>query len=446
MFNRSPSAVASGPRPLQEGRLALALSAPLALCVGLAFEEPAWLLGPILLLLALTGVLVRQSGAFLLGLFPFLCIHHVSRLNVLFSLAGILLLLLERTLDKDKCRSVTGLEAALVATAVLALHPLPFAPSLGEAFGQWIYDYAPLLLYVGLTRSSLDHRIVPSTIRLLLAASMLASLSVVVDGLLHPQLRAVGLVEAMPTGVAYDLVMFVPIGLGMFAGGRDRWLGACAALLALAAVFFTGSRTPFVAALVLSLPFARGHRFALPLVGLLLLAAMFQTGAGIVSRMAAIQGDGGPIDPSTLIRIVLWGLSVQIILAHPWLGIGYGQFLGYAERVYQHHSFLLGHSHNIVLEKMVQVGVPLSLLYLSVIALLLRRNWRLFRRLRERLESTERELFLGLFLGALAMLACGATDAVLNGANQPLLFWMIMALMTLWMEGLRNSRGTEVPA
>jgi O-antigen ligase len=431
----------------REGWLALGLALPVAFCACLAFEEPLWLLGPVFILLAMAGMLVRSGAAFLLGLFPFLCIHHVSGINVLFSTSGILLLALERTLKREGAERITGIETGLVLAALLALHPVPGAPSASEAFGQWIYDYAPLLLYVLLARSGLSAEVVSRTVRLLLFASIAASLTVVADGLLHPDRRAIGIVQPSPTGVAYDLVMFIPIGLGLFAaGGRGRLLGASAALLALAAVFFTGSRTPFVAALVLSLPFARGHRLGLPLVGLLVLAAMAQTGGGIVSRLAAIQGEGGPIGASTLMRIVLWGLSIQILQSHAWLGIGFGQFKSYARGIYEHHTLLLGHSHNVVLEKMVQVGIPLATFYLALIAALLLRNWRSYRSVRGRLDAGERELFRGMFLGVLAMLACGATDAVLNGTSQPLLFWVVMALLTLWTERLRERHGGGCPA
>ncbi|MFA7332235.1 MAG: O-antigen ligase family protein [Candidatus Delongbacteria bacterium] len=426
---------------------ALGLSILGALCVSLAFTEPLWLLGPIFVLLAFAGILARQAAPLLLGLYPALCVHHNLRLNVLFVLLGLLLLVLERAEEwepaKSKAMAIAGLELGLVIAAVLALHPVPFATHPVEAFGQWLYDYSPVLLYVLIVRSGFSARLVPMLVRLLLVAILAASVTVVVDGLLHPNTRAVGWVERMPTGTAYDLVMFVPIGLGMFASGRSRVLGLATALLALAAIFFTGSRAPFAVALLLALPFARGQRWALPALLAVLTLAMIQTGGGIVSRMASIEGEAGLIDASTLLRIVVWGLSIKILMLHPLLGIGFGQFISYASSLFIFDEFLLGHSHNIVLEKMVQVGIPLALFYLALIGLLLRRNWRTYRALRDRLDRADVELFRGLFFGALAMLACGALDAVLNGSNQPLAFWMIMALLTVWTEGLGRTQVRE---
>lgn len=437
-------ATTSHSSPVRQGWLALALALPVAFCTSLAFDEPLWLLGPILILLGLSGVMVESAGAFLLGLFPFLCIHHVGKLNVLFTCSGILLLALERAMANGGVEKVRGIEAGLMLAAVLALHPVLSASKPAEAFLQWVNDYTPIVLYVLLARSGLLADTVRRAVRLLLVTAIAASLTVVVDGLLHPAQRAIGLVEPKPTGTAYDLVMFVPIGLGVFAAGRNRLLGAAAALLALAAVFFTGSRTPFLVVLLLSLPFARGRRWGLPLVVLLVVLAMMQTGGGIVSRMETIQGEQGAIDASTLMRIVLWGLSIKILQAHAWLGIGFGQFNSYARGIYEHHSFLLGHPHNFVLEKMVQVGIPLALFYLTLIGLLLHRNWRLYRGVRHAATREDQAIFLGLFLGALAMLACGVTDAVLNGSNQPLLFWIVMALLTVWTELLQQRHGTRV--
>jgi hypothetical protein len=438
-----PRAAAAGTELVSSWFVAV-MAAPLGLAIALAFEEPLWAAFPLLILLGVGGALVRWSASFLFALFPLLNVHHVSTLNVLFVCGGILLLWIERSLPHGSAERIRGLELGLLLATLLALHPVPGASRPLEAFGQWIYDYAPVVLYVLIVRSGIRGDFVPGALRLLLIAIIVASLTVVADGLANPGRRAVGWVEPKPTGTAYDLVMFVPIGLAMFAAGKARMLGATAALLALAAIFFTGSRMPFAAALLLSFPFVRSHRFGIPVVGLLVLMAMYQTGGGIVHRLDSIEGEVTAIDASSMIRIVLWGLSIEILQAHPWLGIGYGEFLGWAKQAFQHHSFLLGHSHNIALEKMVQVGIPLALFYLSLIGLLLGRNWRNYRRMRAEVEDGDRQIFLGLFFGALAMLACGITDAVLNGPNQPLLFWMVMALQTIWVEHLRRRAGGAV--
>jgi hypothetical protein len=412
------------------------VAAPLiAVSTSLAFDEPAWILLPAALAILLLCMLIQDMAVFLLAFFPLLCFHHVSQLNLLFAVFGVLALLLGRWVERDRQRPLTWLELGLLAIATLAYLPVLRVDNQLETTVWWAYDFLPLVLYVLLCGRLVAAETLRHTAKLFVVIASVAAVTVIADGLLHPHVRAVGLVDSYPTGVAFDLVPFFPIALGLFGDRDTRILGIAGSLLILLALFFTGTRMPFFIACLSALPFFKLRHAGLYLfIGLGILFAM-QSGGGLVSRYNAIeveQGVAQSTDASTVIRLLQWVLSLKILQVHGWLGIGFGQYREMAQSLFPDPTMVLGHSHNALLEKMVQVGIPVALFYFCVISTLIWINWRCYFLMRRDLTPADERLLLGFGLGACALLACGVSDAVLSGHNQPILFWMVMACWSLF--------------
>lgn len=96
-------------------------------------------------------------------------------------------------------------------------------------------------------------------------------------------------------------------------------------------------------------------------------AATGDRGFGGAGRLAA----NDMTDP----RVAIWANAIELIAAHPWLGVGIGEFnfawtlTPFPDRPRQ----FFDHTHNLPLQLMVEMGVPAAVL---VLALLLFGLWR----------------------------------------------------------------------
>jgi len=168
---------------------------------------------------------------------------------------------------------------------------------------------------------------------------------------------------------------------------------ALAALLPLLvlAVELSASRTGAVGLVLLLLwgaldrRLSRSARFALlatPLLYLLAWAAMAwwgdlsQQALGAGARAAA---EGGLSADSPNARANIWRNTWALVLANPWFGVGFGEFnfawslSAFANRP----TAFFDHSHNLPLQLMVELGLPLALLVLALLAWALWRAARL---------------------------------------------------------------------
>lgn len=97
-------------------------------------------------------------------------------------------------------------------------------------------------------------------------------------------------------------------------------------------------------------------------------------------------------------RFYLWRIALDMIAAHPWLGVGpmhyANQFNGEA-----------AHPHNIYLQIAAEYGLPFFLILTFV---LLRWFWRMTQRLRQHLSHTPDALALGCWAGLVGALVDGA--------------------------------------
>ncbi|MCB1045833.1 MAG: O-antigen ligase family protein [Calditrichaeota bacterium] len=420
----------------------LGLGILVALIVGLMQTQP--LFGVVLALCcAVMAIPVLTRSTTLLWLIlPLVWFHHSSTGMIYSWLFFMSLLMIELLLTPTERQNQLREHGWLLFMAGSAL-VLVVALNGGRmvVIGQWIWDFGILLLYVVLTR--LEHR--TEAIRMfviwLLLVMGLAGLGVVAEGFLNPGIRARGFVAKMPTGAAYNLAMFVPLALGAIRGTRLGKVAGVVAAILFAAIFYTGSRAPFAAVILTSMPFLMQYRLPLLAAGSALVAGIMLGGGGLVTRVEGFQKGNVLVEASTIMRLVMWVFAIDIISAHPWTGVGVGVFRTIVERRLPFEDMLLSHPHNVLLNKMVQLGIPLALLFFAIITGILIRNFRLYRRLKN-LSTEDSSLTLGFMLAPWPMLICGMTDSIFNGYEQPFLVWTMLALQTIWL-GLMTTQYSE---
>lgn len=167
------------------------------------------------------------------------------------------------------------------------------------------------------------------------------------------------------------------------------------AVLLVFAVELSASRTGAVGLALLLLwgladrrlsPSARWLLVATPLLYALAFGAMAWWGElshqalGAGARMAALGGLGGADSPNA--RSNIWRNALALIAANPWTGVGFGEFnfawslTAFADRP----TAFFDHTHNLPLQLLVELGLPLSLGVMGLLVVALwqagRRAWR----------------------------------------------------------------------
>ncbi len=151
-----------------------------------------------------------------------------------------------------------------------------------------------------------------------------------------------------------------------------RTFAAALALALVTSVVLTGSRTGLLGIVILAVwatadrslsPFSRRLLWMMPLVYALgwwlfrLWAARSFGDVGSVDRIAA----GGDISSA---RFAIWSNTLDLIVRHPWFGVGFGDFnlawslTPFPDRPLQFYD----HTHNLLLQWAVELGLPLALL------------------------------------------------------------------------------------
>lgn len=129
---------------------------------------------------------------------------------------------------------------------------------------------------------------------------------------------------------------------------------------------------------------ARGWLVATPLLYALAWAAMAwwgdfsQQALGAGARMMA-EGGGGADSPNA--RSNIWRNALALIAANPWTGVGFGEFnFAWSLTAFVNRpTAFFDHTHNLPLQLMVELGLPLSLLVMGLLGVAL---WQAGRRAR----------------------------------------------------------------
>ena len=244
-----------------------------------------------------------------------------------------------------------------------------------------------------------------------------------------------------PNQIGGALALLAPLGLALaldetVSGRSGRSLAAATVGLAITVLLLTQSRSAWVGALL-----------GLTLVGWwrvsrsawLLRRPMGRTalrvavGLGLLLLMAAVASTWlAPLDSTsdTLTgRLRIWTTSVLLIGEYLYTGVGPGQFPLVLKAAFPDVGATVAphipHAHNFMLQALLDLGLPGSLILGLLIALALRG---LILTARDSKDSSFQLLAVGLAGSLLAFFVYGLTDTIAPGARGGLPFWLVLGL------------------
>ena len=304
----------------------------------------------------------------------------------------------------------------------------------------------PVLLYLFIRNYPLDSA-APLRLAALLRladAVVLGALAVALIGLFQyfftayveavEGVRRILSVYDSPNHLALYLGRVIPIAfcLALFAPGTRRRLLHGLALVPLAlCLFLTYSRGAWLLGLpaaLLCIGLLRGRRARLVSMGVLLLALLAVLPFARTARFASLFNLGGGTSTS-FNRLVLWQGTLRLVLAHPLLGVGIGNF----QAQYPHYMLPeawrepnLLHPHNLLLEFWAGLGIMGVVALAWLLVAFSRAALRLYRLLDD---PALRALVLGLLGSLAALLAHGLVDAGYFLADLAFLFMLAFAIV-----------------
>lgn len=226
-------------------------------------------------------------------------------------------------------------------------------------------------------------------------------------------------------GITLAVALVFALYLNTRTRGPAVWLVRLAALLAIAAVLLTASRTALVAALMSFVFAALAWRHTTVSQRLSAAALLLALIAGAVrlappaarARLATLPREAAQGTFHDRTRI--WKAGLQLFKRHPVLGVGLGAYPKAAYPVLRIHY----NAHNTYLSVLVETGLPGFVLWGLMLATLLWFAWLL--------EDSER----ALWLAALAVWGTAVLTVVWEHRKPT---WLIFALiMTAWARAFR---------
>jgi O-antigen ligase len=119
-------------------------------------------------------------------------------------------------------------------------------------------------------------------------------------------------------------------------------------------------------------------------------------------------------------RLELWPMVIELVIQHPWTGIGLGALVPYLED--RHNA---QHAHNLALQVALDLGMPGLVCFLAVSAMALRNAFRALRELR----GTSHQAIAAAIIGALlAFFVATLADIIPLGSKAGVFFWILLGM------------------
>ena len=197
----------------------------------------------------------------------------------------------------------------------------------------------------------------------------------------------------------------------------------------------------------LGLTYARGAFFSIAIViagygicynrkillpFIVLLAVGLYADTTLLDRLTSVFGT---LDSSAELRLGLWESTIAMILDHPLLGIGWGMYY-FVYPTYdfymQGHFIKIVHAHNMYLNITAEIGIIGFLAFVVCMFMPIYQGMRKYKRLTSKFL---RGTLLGCSLAFIALAINGFTDYVLFNTNLSMIFWFLLAVAVVVLEG-----------
>ena len=382
---------------------------------------------PVLLFLPLATLLLREPLYLLLGMFAlqFLLLFDAAVLLVALGIIAIVLLHPHGCTPYLPGRKD---ENFLALAALLPLLGIINAADKIVALTSYLTTILiPMTLYYALLRS----RLAPADLARRVAQSLVIAFAVLGLGSLYYKLshphaeRVAGFVFGSFTMYGYGTAAVIPLAFYRFLHEKRKLLWGTCLVLVTIAMLLTNTRMALISTGVGLLFFGKQlWRIALPAV-LLGAGVLFLSPVDFFTRfdtLSTVQ-----VDFSSMARLVAWISCWDLIGAHPLLGIGFGDFAQEYLEITRFPFVHLIHAHNVLLNKVLEIGIPAALVFLSYIAFPVIRSLR-----REILRWRKPASLHRAFLASLIVfLMAGATDSIFYWPSWSCWFWMLFACLRM---------------
>lgn len=247
------------------------------------------------------------------------------------------------------------------------------------------FRYASFVaLFFALTQLLADRVLVRHAMWALLTSCALAG-AIALRGFLLEQLPVATLPHGNPNDVAFMLGTTLPIGFGLArnaaaARAQQPWRAyaeiAVAALMTViiaASVVLSASRSALVGlAAAALLQIVLDRRYARPILAGCAVAALAVALLVLINPAHVLRGVRSKhqvAQANVTNRLQAWGEAIRLTAAHPWFGVGPGNFQFYYADRWQPGIEPLGVVHNTFLDIAAELGVPAACLFLGFLGL-----------------------------------------------------------------------------
>lgn len=238
-----------------------------------------------------------------------------------------------------------------------------------------------------------------------------------------------------PNVLAAYLAIIFGLGLGLILqelskepvqnqgrGKHHLWLYGATALT-LGGTFCSGSRNGVLVAIAQLLVFAwlmRRNR----VVTFLGIGSITAVITGIITWGIGGRSVGEAVSTSSL-RVEVWRLAIKLIEQHPWLGTGLGGFrLHYVPYSIPEYN-LVEHAHNLWLMLAAEIGIPLMLLFTTIVGLVCYQGVKSL--MMKPFKPTEQSVLIGYLLGFMGCTLFALFDVTFYDARVNVLGWLTLA-------------------
>lgn len=365
----------------------------------------------------LLSFLLPSPQALLLQLFPFLIPLRYDILVVGWAMVFAILTLVTppRGFRAPIPRGTFFITLTLIA---MGLHAWTRSYDPGDAMIRYVGTMVgPFLVFLTILRLPNDDPILRQLPRLVYLTFALIGVLSLLFKIQNPHIsRVAGYLPMSVTMVGYAAAAMVPLGLYYVYERSNKVLEGLLFTLVIMAMLLTNTRMAMIMTAIGLLVNFRRLRQTLGLAMPVILLVLVVGPSNLFSRFEELER--AAFDVSSASRLLAWYEGLQMVVAHPLLGIGFDNF----EQAFIQSTPLvlirLIHSHNMALQLALDLGLPAMLLYLWLVGSSILGGWRRRGPLAKALGWS-----LGIYL------ASGATDAIQYFPGWTMLLWVLLGCL-----------------